>query len=469
MDWSIDDVLRSISEDLDDIDTFSDDDQIYWNHTFQSLMDDGGLEYVEQVVRQLMPSDHILEVGPDYILMNVSPPTAPRTPHSQFGFRKLRIEYSPTQTLAQWLRNSFIPKLKAIEQEYEPNKERLTRERHPLFFEDLSPWGNEMGKPWGWQVTLEPIAEPDVFSGEGLDDVDEFVDDEDKWRVTLSNKHHPGKAVVGIVGWKDYPQDSPSTQIIERNDFKLAEEVAKRILWAVYWAAGEMHGENAPIIDPVDIEISDLFQLNRAEIELMKYLNDPEHYGKEYPSKPGGWDRVGTGVHESAERPAVMVNGKPFLKLTHATLANLQMNGWFWYPANAPAVAHQSADEIFEAYQSLFIYYGPEADIASYMETPPAAPVSASGGLDDVDEFDDSDPDADREKWESAERQAARDVRTQMLKEFVTINNPGIELLMVGCIPGRPHPDTHAGIGLDTSLRPYAIVGMHRPNEDDYV
>lgn len=328
----------------------------------------------------------------------------------------------------------------------------------------VSPWGNKMPLPWAWQMHVEPVRKTATGTGEGLDDADEFISDEDVWRITLSNKNQPGKQLVGTAQWLN--GQNPRVLTIDRNDFRVTEEVAKHIIFAAYWTSDEVHHEEGGQ-DMVDLDIRDLFHLNNAELEFMKYLNDPEHYNSDpndkqaWATHPPGWSNVGTVTHE--ERRSIRINGYVFSKMIEQDLWLIQGDTWHW-PRPAPYTditdfLYSSPDEIMKVYPEMYISFLPSINIRDYLEdNTELSEPQAGEGLDDVDEFEIDDPEADLQRMDDAERAAASAARDMLLEKFSRIDLPGVELLFVGAKGAR-----EGYLNATPVLRPFVIVGGKKP------
>lgn len=468
---SPDDIARHMSEDIDDTDEFRNEE--FWWRTFRDLIDEGGLELVAHALRTHFPSDRVLEVGENYVLMAVT------LEAGSDDLRKLKIPFHLDSVLQAWLKLDFIPALQKAELEMQ--KGGISKDRHPLFFEDLSPWGNEMGKPWGWQVSAQLIAPSKPSgSGEGLDDTDEFLTGDESYLVTVTNKHYPGKEVSGIVGFKD-DGHFPQLLSLDRNDWELVDDFARKLIWSAWWATDEaQHGEAS--YHAQDLDPGDMLQMDQGGIEMLKYYNDPEHYNNSKHPKsvyrkdpsPPGWGKVGTHTYgEAHETPFTKyVNGKIFTRIYEQDLMNLFMNTWYWTPpggrgwtgrprgkpsTGAPDTLYKSPDEIIDDYPLVFVHWAMPIEMDEFYggNSPPPPPENVEpDSVDDRDEFDADDPEVDLQKWEDAEKLAAKAARERMLKEFATID-PGYELLYVG-----------AKGTLDKKMKPYAVITRVAVTED---
>lgn len=453
-DWSIDDVLNSILEDtegLSDTDTFS--NESFWNKTFGEILDEGGVEFLTSVLALGAAKADEVNVEQRYIVANVpswgsqteNPTTSPRY--------KIKIPFELNTQIIDWYYHALLPEWRKI------HSTDLNPKDHPLFYEALSPWGNEMGKPWGWQASVTSISEIGPSQGTELSDTDEFMTGTDKWLVVITNKNIPNKELSGIVGWHSESQGGwyPQVQKTERNDFNLSKDFAEKLLWAVYWAAEETsEGRNSS--DLFEIDQGNLVQIDDSGIELLKYLNDPEHYGSfKYPSKPKGWGNVGTHTYGEALEPAVVINGKTFVPLLIGSFMNLLAHGWFWAP-NAQ-ISKWTPDEIMDAYQEMFIWRGEPFNIEDYLESNTPT-MSTDSSLGDQDEFEFDDPEIDLQRWEDAEHLAANDIREKLLNDFTTVDNPELEVLFVGATSARSSgQDYNHEEGAKPRLYPYVIVG----------
>jgi hypothetical protein len=438
-----DDIARLMSENLDDTDVFGNEN--FWDRTFQSLIDEGDIEFVDHAVRNHFPSDHVLEVGKDYVLMGVYVRAA------DDNLRKLKIPFRPDQTLKDWLNQSFVPALNQAEHEYG----YMTKDQHPLFFESE-------GRPWGWQYIVTPVLPGQASGGEGLDDTDEFLTGDENYLITITNTNYPGKQLAGMVGFKE-GSHVPSVLSLDRNDWKFSEDFAKKIVWSAWWVSDEaQHGEasyNAKDLDP-----GEMLQMDQGGIEMLKYYNDPEYYNssknpksvyKKNPENPAGWGKVGTHTYgEAHETPfTVHVDGKPFTKIYGRDLMNLQMDSN--YRIAQDDYLHASADQI-EVLYDMFIYWAPNVDLEPYYEGAPAIDPYEGPDLDDRDEFEADDPEIEHQRWEDAETQGGRAIREQLLKDFAKISKPGFTLLYVG-----------TKTTLDHRLRPFVIIGRRRSVTED--
>lgn len=326
----------------------------------------------------------------------------------------------------------------------------------------ISPFGNEMSLPWAWQVTSIPVAKATQSSGEGLDDTDEFIGEEDPWIVTLTNKNQPGKQLSGVAQWERH--NNPRVLSVDHNDFNISDEFARRILFAAYWTSDEVHHYEGRESEVTDIEPGDLFHLKDAELEMMKYLNDPEHYNKNYPEKQQGfpgWNKVGTVTHESAQ--SIKVNGYICSKMINHDLWIIQGDTWHWPRQvddrhGADPHLYSDPDEIMKLYPDMYIGFLPSVNISDYYDISDEPPATGDG-LDDVDEFEPDDPEVDLQRTEDAEHMAARAVRESMFNKFATLDVPGFELLYVGA-KGARESDVPV-------LRPFVIVGKKKPVTED--
>lgn len=447
-----DDIAHLISEDIDDTDEFRNEE--YWHQTFRSLIDEGGLELVAHALRTHFPSDRVLEVGDNYVLIAVTLEAGSE------DLRKLKIPFDLGSTLRDWMRGYFLPALKKAEVEKQTG---MSKERHPLFFEDLS----QTGKPWGWQVSAAPVApNKPVAGGEGIDDTDEFLTGDENFSVTVSNKHYPNKEVTGVVGFKE-GQHFPEILSLDRNDWKFPEDFARKLVWSAWWASDESrHGEAS--FETQDIAPGEMFQMDQGGIELLKYHNDPEHYidskhlksvyRKEPEQNPPGWGKIGTHTYgEAHETPFTKyVNGKIFTRIYEQDLMNLFMNTWYWIPPGAPDTLYKSPDEIIDDYPLVFVHWAMPIEMDEYfgVEAPPTPETVEPGSVDDRDEFDADDPEITLQQWEAAERLAVREARERMLKEFATIES-GYKLLYVG-----------AKGTLDKKMKPYVVIARVAVTED---
>lgn len=453
-------------EALDDADTFGEEN--WWGRTFQSLIDEGGIEQVSFALRSAFPSDNILEVGEDYVVMAV---TITNSSHSgrprETNLRKIKFGFEPNQTLSHWLRKTFIPRVRELEDEKEP----LSPDSHPLFFEDLSPWGNEMGKPWGWQALVVPVHEAQISpAGGALDDADEFMTGDDNWTVTVTNKNIPGKELAGVVGWErgETTGHFPKVFGVEKNDFGISSDFAQKIIWAAYWQAEETTGGRTSY-EPFELDTY-LVDIGRDGEELLKYINDPEHYGKQYPDKQLGWKSVGTHTYEESANNAftVTLGSRPFTKLHEVDLINIQMGAWHW-PNNydtrrAPGASdflYSDAETIMNVYSEMFIWWAPAIGLQEfYDQQDEELPAHEGPDLDDRDEFEIDDPEVDLQRWTDAERLGATAARDRMVQESQTLiaemKPLGLELLFVGAGPGIEHK---------RELRPFIIIGRKTVTE----
>lgn len=450
-------------ETLDDRDVFRNND---WEITFQELLDEGGPESVKQTIETGFPGLKVIDVFDDVITL-----FAP-TKNDRLGKkerRRITVPYTPTQSLIHWIAKDYMKVMNQVDHEKEP----LTKERHPLFFEDVGPWGDERtNKPWGWQALVIPAGEGQVRqSGEGLDDTDEFMTGDEPWSVTVTNKNIPGKELKGVVGWErgEITGHFPRVFSLERNDFSMSEDFAKKVIWAAYWAAEETT-EGRTSHEAFELDTY-LVGIGRDGEELLKYINDPEHYGKQYPSKQSGWTSVGTHTYEESANPfTVTLGSRPFTKLHEVDLMNIQMGAWHWpKPELSPSISnflYSDAETIADHYPEMFVWWAPILDLREfYDQQDEELPPHEGPDLDDRDEFEDDDPEIDLQKWDDAEQIGASAARDRMFKEAATLEPEmrtlGLELLYVGAAPG---------LNRKRELRPFIIVGRKKPmaeNIDD--
>lgn len=441
-------------ENLDDADDFADEE--YWQRTFQSLIDEGGLAQVAHALRTHFPSDRVLDIGENYVTMAVTLEAG-----QVDDLRKLKIPFALDQTLQSWLRDAFIPALNKAEKE----KSSISKERHPLFFEDTSPWGSEY-KPWGWEAVVAPVVHGEIRTGDGLDDTDEFVTGDEDWQVKVTNRNIPGKELSGVVGWEkgEIVGHFPKIMSLDKNDFGISEDFAKKILWAAYWQAEEMQ-EGRTSYKPFKLDTY-LVNIENDGMEMLKYINDPEHYGRNYQrDKTAGWTNIGThtyGEQLLREENVVNIQGRPFTPLREVDLMNLQMGAWHWLkPEVAPDVSdflYSDAETIAGRYPRMFIWWAPALDLWPFYNQGEELPPHEGPDLDDRDEFEDDDPEIDLQRWEDAERMGASAARDKMFEDAASLEpamrTQGLELLFVGAAPGRDRK---------RELRPFIVVGRKAP------
>ena len=458
---NIDNILKTkglenhplLFETLEDIDEF--DDQFHgWFKTFQQMQDEGGPGAVQQTIEWHSPVN-VLEVGDNYVILST---TIDRQN------RKVKVPFNPGQTFQSWYNENYS---QAAKRQREIGY--LEKSKHPLFFEDqelgptgrpLSPFGNELMKPSGWQARVEPVSTKQYGSPElGLDDVDEFTTNYDDFIVTITNKNHPGKELVGRTGW-NRDAGFPLVYEVTRDDFKMSEDLAKKFLFAVYWFAEETE-EGRGRAEPFDVDIYDLIHLQSGgATEVINYYNDPEYYTQQAKqTRLTGWDRVGTRTQNESRESTVNIQGHPFTRIDEVDLMNLQMGSWYWFPPNAPEILHNSADEVMEFFEDIYIWFGPEINVRNYYEQS-ELPTQEGPGLDDFDEFEEiDDPEVELQKWEDADTLAARAAREQMLKEAEKlIPGTGFQLMFVGSKHKTMH-GLHATHPLDHIQIPYIIIG----------
>lgn len=465
--YTIDNHPLLFKEALEDSDEFGDEQQYQWPMaTFTQLLQNGGTAQVEQAIETVYSPMKVLSVDTDanYLIMSGFPGYQSR-PNLEMAKRKFKVSFKLDQNLLDWGTQFLMPAVQVIENEFRMDRygrgDRLNPDNHPLFFEATSPFTGEEypNKPWGWQALVVPVHHGVPQQGEGLDDTDEFVTGDEDWTITVTNKNIPGKELSGVVGWEkgEVTGHFPKVFNVDRDDFNISKDFAQKILWAAYWQAEETTGGRTSH-EPFELDTY-LVNVGNDGIELLKYINDPEHYGKEYPRKKmAGWTDIATHTYgEDVERP-IYVNGRPFLKLEEPRLANLQMGAWTFTAPGASDDLNRSADEIAELYE-MYISYGDTVLLKDYREDESAPPVEGPG-LDEVDEFEEDDPEVDLQRWEDAERLAVRDLREKTLEEFKTLDNPSFELLFVGSRCGwNPDPNT------ERDQVPFAIIGRRKPKQ----
>lgn len=464
-----------VTEDLDDSDNFSNESNT--DHTFQELYDMGGEEFIKSVLEEWSR-----DVGQQALqLGHVLPKFYGTDSHivATYPLKVLNLELDLTApdhqgmvTFAGWTKDSrkfrvafrmdekfhyFTGRLATKLMHMGYFEKEFTKQTHPLFYESkLSPFtGEPLPEPPGYQMTVVPAeAKAPPEAGEGLDQADEFLGNDDKWRVTLTNKKYPGKRMEGIVAWHE--GHFPKVLEIVQNDFDIDDNSARHVLWALYWHAEES-AEGRPAYEPVDVNLNDLFQLDKSLLLFLRHLDDPTFDMDSAPPSdlPAGWGSVGTqeGFRESREDYTVYVNNKVFTRINEVDLMNLQMGSHIWKAPKAPELLYGSAEDIDIAYPDMYIHWAPKTPLVDYYpDNEPEAPVEGPG-LDDSDDFEIDDPEVELQKWEDAERLAARAMHDKMLKEFATINPPGLELLFVG-----------NSISTQREVKPYAIVGRRHKN-----
>ena len=133
-DWSIDNVLRSISENLEDQDVFHTDPSSYLNATFAQLLEEGGESLIAQAIENEFAPMTVLSVNADHVIMSNFPGYG-EYDDNVLARRKFKVPFSPDNRLLNWGVTQLMPALRGLE--IERQRGELTPERHPLFFEGL--------------------------------------------------------------------------------------------------------------------------------------------------------------------------------------------------------------------------------------------------------------------------------------------------------------------------------------------